>query len=466
LNRETIEGCANFRSKKRIPTVVWFNAQNHSTLSRCSQPLSGLSGWSSMEDSTVVSSLHTHTEGGIHIIDCRSKMAAIANCAKGGGHENTDLYYRSEISFLDIDNIHKMRTSYNRMADLVGRVLPDRQRLETTNWFNYISKILHGGDKVAGLLESGTSVLVHCSDGWDRTTQIISIGQLLSDPFFRTIKGFGILIQKDWLSFGHKFEDRIGQGLPENYDHEQSPIFVQFIEVVYHLTNHYPSAFEFNETYLITLLDHLHSGLFGSFIGNCEKERYVHGVDSNTRSLWTYLSNPSRIHQFINVSYQAEKYNGSIRIFTESSCALNVWLGWWFRFNISIKSLLANQHTNQQHYISLTQKLSMIPELNQALRSNDDCSINVQVDMEEGEEPLQLIITIKGHKVTEIAPLVKSWENIVSEVYRPTKKNFQIDTTDKPIRIQLQVEDNSSSDEEDQQQQSGNSILSYFSFQQ
>lgn len=33
------------------------------------------------------------------------------------------------------------------------------------------------------------SVLVHCSDGWDRTAQMSSLAMLLLDPFYRTIKG-------------------------------------------------------------------------------------------------------------------------------------------------------------------------------------------------------------------------------------------------------------------------------------
>lgn len=33
-------------------------------------------------------------------------------------------------------------------------------------------------------------MLVHCSDGWDRTAQVCSLGALLMDPYYRTIKGF------------------------------------------------------------------------------------------------------------------------------------------------------------------------------------------------------------------------------------------------------------------------------------
>lgn len=38
--------------------------------------------------------------------------------------------------------------------------------------------------------EEKASVLVHCSDGWDRTAQVCSLASLLLDPFYRTFKGF------------------------------------------------------------------------------------------------------------------------------------------------------------------------------------------------------------------------------------------------------------------------------------
>ena len=37
-----------------------------------------------------------------------------------------------------------------------------------------------------------TSVLLHCSDGWDRTSQLSSLAMIMLDPFYRTIRGFEV----------------------------------------------------------------------------------------------------------------------------------------------------------------------------------------------------------------------------------------------------------------------------------
>lgn len=60
--------------------------------------------------------------------------------------------------------------------------------------------------KIADKVENNkTSVLVHCSDGWDRTAQLTALSMIMLDPYYRTIVGFEVLIEKEWLSFGHKF---------------------------------------------------------------------------------------------------------------------------------------------------------------------------------------------------------------------------------------------------------------------
>ena len=56
---------------------------------------------------------------------------------------------------------------------------------------------------------------------------------------------------------GHRFAERIGHGSRQHDDDQRSPVFVQFVDCVWQVTQQFPTAFEFNDAFLITMLDHL-----------------------------------------------------------------------------------------------------------------------------------------------------------------------------------------------------------------
>ena len=41
---------------------------------------------------------------------------------------------------------------------------------------------------VTALHDIARPVLVHCSDGWDRTPQVVALAELMLDPYYRTIE--------------------------------------------------------------------------------------------------------------------------------------------------------------------------------------------------------------------------------------------------------------------------------------
>ncbi|KAI9914319.1 hypothetical protein PsorP6_007682 [Peronosclerospora sorghi] len=105
-------------------------------------------------------------------------------------------------------------------------------RLENTRWLKHVMRVLSGARRVAEVLhEDGASVLVYCSDGWDRTPQLVALAQLILDPFYRSLLGFASLIEKEWCSFGHKFADSVGVGKDiTDQPNQRSPVMLQFLD--------------------------------------------------------------------------------------------------------------------------------------------------------------------------------------------------------------------------------------------
>lgn len=150
------------------------------------------------------------------IIDARPLLNARVNQAAGMGAENMDYYKDATINYLGIDNIHTMRHSLETIFDALHhsdytKLPANQQVLAKSQWLKYIRLILRGADLVARQVGVNHShVLIHCSDGWDRTSQISALSQLCLDPYYRTLEGFIVLVEKDWMSFGHMFRRRSG----------------------------------------------------------------------------------------------------------------------------------------------------------------------------------------------------------------------------------------------------------------
>lgn len=61
--------------------------------------------------------------------------------------------------------------------------------LESTKWLQHLSLLLKAALLVVHAVDRDhRPVLVHCSDGWDRTPQIVALSKLLLDPYYRTIE--------------------------------------------------------------------------------------------------------------------------------------------------------------------------------------------------------------------------------------------------------------------------------------
>ncbi|KAL8180846.1 UNVERIFIED_CONTAM: Myotubularin- protein 1 [Gekko kuhli] len=233
---------AAFRAKGRVPVLSWIHPESQATITRCSQPLVGPNDKRCKEDEKYLQTImdanaQSHK---LFIFDARQNSVADTNKAKGGGYESESAYPNVELIFLEIPNIHVMRESLRKLKEIVYPTIDESRWLsnvESTHWLEYIRMLLAGAVRIADRIESGkTSVVVHCSDGWDRTTQLTCLAMLMLDSHYRTIKGFQVLLEKEWMSFGHRFAMRVGHGDDDHADADRSPIFLQFIDCVWQMT--------------------------------------------------------------------------------------------------------------------------------------------------------------------------------------------------------------------------------------
>ncbi|ESU35059.1 Phosphatidylinositol-3-phosphatase [Giardia duodenalis] len=204
--------------------------------------------------------------------------------------------------------------------------------------------VIAGAVSICENIIRGTVVLVHCSDGWDRTAQLVALAMLMLDPYYRSMNGFFVLIEKEWCSFGHRFSSRCGILQVSNQDQESledadrgdlssslcSPVFLQFLELVYYLLSAYPSEFEFTEEVLKYLAYHTYSARFGTFIGDCELDRLLCQLPIRTASIWDHLL-ACKDH-YTNKGYSPEsilKKNGWVYLKLNCNRQLPAWPGYW-----------------------------------------------------------------------------------------------------------------------------------------
>ncbi|CAH0553391.1 unnamed protein product [Brassicogethes aeneus] len=341
-NDDDIKSVAAFRSRGRVPVLSWIHTESQATITRCSQPLVGVSVKRCREDERYIqlimdANAQSHK---MFIMDARPSANAMANRAKGGGYESEDAYQNAELVFLDVHNIHVMRESLRKLKELCYPSIDETKwlsGLESTYWLKHIKCILTGAVRIVDKVENHkTSVLVHCSDGWDRTAQLTALSMLLLDPYYRTIKGFEVLIEKEWLSFGHKFQQRIGHGDDHHSDADRSPVFLQFIDCVWQITQQFPNAFEFNDYFLITILDHLYSCRFGTFLCNSDRERVQEKVKEQTISLWSYTN--SQLDLYKNPLYYDNNHLQRVLMPVASIRHIKLWKAYYCRWNLSMRT--------------------------------------------------------------------------------------------------------------------------------
>ena len=294
--------CAEYRTKNRFPALTYYYSNNSKCIYRSSQNMIGIFGNKNNKDVELLTKISQNFP--LDIYDCRPQTNAFANKINNGGYENPEHYpnIKVDVIFCDMQNIHCVRGYYKNLCETL--YLEDSKNLfsniEKSQWYNSIVILIESSFKIYNSIINGRNVLVHCSDGWDRTTQLCSMSQILLEKRYRTIDGFINLIEKDWLSFGHQFKYRNNYTNIEN-SKEFCPIFIQFLDSLYQIMKQNYCEFEYNFDFLVFLAKECLNGRYGTFLFNNDYERHIYYAHKYTVSVWDYVKENEM--QFINPIY-------------------------------------------------------------------------------------------------------------------------------------------------------------------
>jgi len=334
MSDEDMVKSADFRTKNRMPTLTYRYKKNKCCIWRSSQTKGGFSGGINESDVKLLTQIADTKK--LFIYDARPYLSAYANKLKGAGFENVNNYkdIELELIFCGMSNIHAVRSSFQKITNNVSYLT----NCESTNfinitnsgWYEAIIILLKSSFQIYNSIREGNNVLIHCSDGWDRTSQLCSTSQLLLDKYYRTLDGFICLIEKDWISFGHQFRYRSGFYSPVDSnvgENQFSPIFLQWLDAVYQLMCQNYTKFQFNFNLISFLAEEVFTGRYGTFLFNNDKEREEFDENNKTISIWSYIKqNESK---FINHIYKEDDYNRGLTINFKQ---IRLWRDYFYKF--------------------------------------------------------------------------------------------------------------------------------------
>jgi Leucine-rich repeat (LRR) protein/GTPase SAR1 family protein len=246
-------------------------------------------------------------------------------------------YTGCSFQFLKTQDLNAVQ---NSIKDIFSRTTGKSKRDEewkdqvaATGWLEHVSVILKGSVQVVQMMENNTAVVCQSASGMDLSTVVAALAQVQIDPYYRTIEGFGILVEKDFIECGFVFGELATtkkvdcRVLPNNL----SPCWVLFVDCLWQLWWHFPTAFEWNEDFLLLLVDAALSFRFGTFLYYYDKDRQKF-EGKRQSSVWSFIGTNNSL--FVSPFYQASSFSGTLNctdLFTNKSRA-RLWNRYFLRF--------------------------------------------------------------------------------------------------------------------------------------
>eukprot|EP00111_Clytia_hemisphaerica_P003116 TCONS_00008846-protein len=288
-NEDALGKWSKYYQDNCYPLLVWRNAQSKALLLRSSVSLMSRGNKDNrcIVDEDIIKSVSNECPNLRKLIIYTDSKTAL--CINGSFFKVKEplFYPNCELEIWDnLPDILATQQSATRLYQVLEKSddLQYMKCVEETGYLQELNFLLDYALCVVNTLNFN-HVLLSIGSGVERAAQLSSLVQLIMDPFYRTMDGFQILLQKEWCSIAFPFKKR--NLVDFSSEEDLSPLFLQFLDCVWQLTQQYPLSFEFSESLLEMLAEHSYSGRFGTFL-NEEKET-DENTPGSTLSIWSYI---------------------------------------------------------------------------------------------------------------------------------------------------------------------------------
>ena len=297
-----------YRSNGRIPALTYYHKNSGGSIWRSAQPITSQKKDYYQADKYFLKTISKLNNKKLVVFELRTYKDAEVSKYFNGGVESID-----NIIFCGIPNDNQVEIS---LLELNKLYLSENYKtnkyfssLEQTSWFLYISHIIKYCNKALDLmLNSNQTILLHCGDGKNRTNLISSLIQILLDPYYRTIEGFIVLFEKEWLSFSNNFQiyKQKEQSKQNNSSEEQEEknclsgngLFIIYIHCIAQIIIQHKDKFQYNILFLLKITELFYNNRFSSFLATNEKE--AKELFKDTNQIWSSLLNKQNYILFEN----------------------------------------------------------------------------------------------------------------------------------------------------------------------
>jgi Myotubularin-like phosphatase domain len=134
--------------------------------------------------------------------------------------------------------------------------------------------------------------------------------------------------------------------MEQESDSQRSPVFLQFLDCVWQLSNLNSCSMEYNGYFLSFLSEEVYNCRFGTFLYDCERERKE--VKDKTVSLWTYILSPSVVDLYRNPLYKVSQ--DVLNLTDIPPHAVTIWSEYYSRSVLRMREF--NDDKEQQHTLT------------------------------------------------------------------------------------------------------------------